>query len=71
MNTKRSAYTPVYAHDVFWSMTQPCKHRLLSGVYALPRPQLGHHVKQKRALGLAGDGFLPLEPITQVLIDRE
>lgn len=56
---------------VFKSMTQPCKHQLLSGLYALPKPQLGEHVKLKRPLGPTGVGFLPLESITQVQIDGE
>lgn len=55
----------------FKSMTQPSKHQLLSGLYSLPKPQLGEHVRQKRPLGPTGVGFLPLESITQAQIDGE
>ena len=56
---------------VLKSMTQPCKHQLLSGLYALLKPQLGDHVKQKRPLGPTGVGYLPSESITQGQIDSE
>ncbi len=70
------AYTPIYVCVcacvcVFKSMTQPCKHQLLSGLYALPKPQLGELAEQKRPLGPTGVGFLPLESISQVQIDGE
>lgn len=56
---------------LFKSMTQPSKYQLPSGLYSLPKPQLGEHVKQKRPLGPTGVGFLPLESITQAQIDEE
>lgn len=75
MGTKRrtlAMHTHQYMYVcVFKSMTQPCKHQLLSGLYALPKPQLGDHLKQKLPLGPTGVGFLSLESITQVQIDGE
>ena len=64
------AYKPVYV-CVFNSMTQACKHQLLSGLCALPKPQLGDHERQERPQGPTGVGFLPLESISQVQIDGE